>query len=242
MNEERHNGPSIAVGRLPLRIVLLGKADEGRPALRDALSGAADGAVLFAEMGMPALDAEAQLPNELANAESLVLVSAISRWANPALLDAEAAELERLLAWIEARRGSMASVSGLPVFLALTQSETLAKADDALADWIDRVQHYVQAVEQRLQSARQQRIKPPAPFGQVELQVTRATAIQRPPTTVPGMAAFGVTELLRQCVELGQAYRQRRRQGTRRLLLASVVALVVLSVVILAGVAQRWRE
>lgn len=183
-----------------------------------------------------------RLADAVTRADVLVLVVAA---VEPAL-DEAFAQFARFLQWLEAERGQTIQVSGLPVLLALTKCDLLARPEDTLADWIDRVQEHVQALDQRFRRCREQRGAPQSAFGQVQVQPAFGTATARPALvgqTTTDRRPFGVAELFQHGVEEAKGYRRSQQRSGRRLLyLAALLPLVLAGMVGIGLVQSRLQS
>jgi GTPase SAR1 family protein len=151
-------------------------------------------------------------------------------------------QFARFLKLLEDERGQAIQVSGLPVLLALTKCDLLARPDQSFVKWIDCVQEQVQSLDQRFQHFReQQHVAPLSAFGQVHLQPAFGTAVQRAPLAgqpPEDRRPFGVNELFQQGLEQAARYRGNQRRSGRRLLYLAGLLLLVLAGMIGAGLAQ----
>jgi hypothetical protein len=163
---------------------------------------------------------EGTLAREVVEADTLVLV--VDAAAPAVQVDAEFAEFGRFLRLLELGRGRRSDVGGLPVFLVLTKCDLLAQPNDTAVDWLERIEERKRQVHRRFQDfiARQVKDEGPIPFGRIELHLW-ATAVKRPPlgpTPAKPREPYAVAELFRQCLEMAQQYRKRRRHSSHRLL------------------------
>jgi hypothetical protein len=163
---------------------------------------------------------EGTLAREVVEADTLVLV--VDAAAPAVQVDAEFTEFGRFLRLLEVGRGRRSDVGGLPVFLVLTKCDLLAQPSDTAVDWLERIEERKRQVHRRFQDflARQTKEEGPLPFGRIELHLW-ATSVKRPPlgpTPAKPREPYGVAELFRQCLEMAQQYRKRRRHSSHRLL------------------------
>jgi hypothetical protein len=174
---------------------------------------------------------EGTLAREVVEADTLILV--VDAAAPPVQVDAEFAEFGRFLRLLEVGRGERTEVGGLPVFLVLTKCDLLAQPNDANVDWLERIEERKRQVHRRFQDflSRRGRDEGPLPFGRIDLHLW-ATAVKRPALGAAPpkpREPYGVAELFRQCLEAAQAFRQRQRHSSRRLLWTVTGALGVLA-------------
>jgi hypothetical protein len=177
---------------------------------------------------------EGTLAREVVEADTLVLV--VDAAAPPTQVEADFAEFDRFLRQMERRRGQQTEVGGLPVFLVLTKCDLLAKPGDTPAAWMERIEERKREVDARFRDflARRAQEDGPLPFGRIDLHLW-ATAIKRPElvgSPAKAREPYGVAELFRQCLEQAAAFRDRRRQSSRRLFWtvgasAGIVALLL---------------
>ncbi|MBL8793580.1 MAG: hypothetical protein JNM56_06735, partial [Planctomycetia bacterium] len=179
-----------------------------------------------------------RLADFVARADALILVV-------PAVepsVDETFAQFARFLKLLEEARGQSIQVSGLPVLLALTKCDLLARPEQSLADWIDLVHEQVLALDGRLRHFRaQQETAGQAAFGRVQVQPAFGTAVQRPALAgqpPDDRRPFGVTELFQQALELAAGFRRRQRRSGRRLFYLAVLLLVLLAGMVAAGLLQ----
>ncbi|MBI1833152.1 MAG: hypothetical protein HYR84_17055 [Planctomycetes bacterium] len=133
-------------------------------------------------------------------------------------------------------RGQRAEVADLPVFVVLTKCDLLAKKDDTLETWKNRLE---EAKRQYIENFTKY-LKEQAPgFGTIKLKVV-ATATRLPAFGQKDAAAgaFGVAELFRECLQLASDFQSRRNQSQGRLYnvvvaASAVIALLGLSVAFL---------
>lgn len=179
-----------------------------------------------------------RLAEAVARADALVLVVP----AVESAVEETFSQFARFLKLLEDERGQAIQVSGLPVLLALTKCDLLARPDQSFSSWIDCVQEQVQSLDRHFQRFReQQHAAPLSAFGQVHLQPAFGTAVQRPPLTGQNpddRRPFGVTELFQQGLELAAGYRGNQRRSSRRLLYLAALLLLVLAGMIAVGLAQ----
>ena len=140
-------------------------------------------------------------------------------WTPPApeKVDADFAEFDRFLRWMEQYRGLATDVGGLPVFLVLTKCDLLARPGQTAADWLEQIEERKRNIGGRFQAFLADR-RPPA-FGRIHLHLW-ATAVLRPP--LAGGAAqptdpYGVAELFRQSFGHAATFRRRREHSNHRL-------------------------
>src|SRR5205807_3380771 len=116
--------------------------------------------------------------------------------------------------------------------------DLLAQPTDSTAQWMDHIEERKRAVHQKFQEfLAQQAAREQMPFGKVSLHVW-ATAVKRPALAdAPARPKepYGVAELFRQCLDAARAFRERRRQATKRLarvigMLAGLIGLMTLLV------------
>jgi hypothetical protein len=179
-----------------------------------------------------------RLADFVARADALILVVPT---VEPAV-EETFTQFARFLKLLEDERGQAIQVSGLPVLLALTKCDLLARPDQSFASWIDGVQEQVQSLDRRFHHFReQQHAGPLSAFGQVQLLPAFGTAVHRPPLTgqpPDDRRPFGVTELFQQGLELAANYRGNQRRSGRRLVCLAGLLLLVLAGMIGAGLAQ----
>jgi hypothetical protein len=163
---------------------------------------------------------EGTLAHEVVEADTLVLV--IDASAPATQIESDFVEFDRFLRQLEISRSQRAEVGGLPVFLVLTKCDLLAQPTDKAADWMERIEQHKRDVDARFRAflARREQEAGPLPFGRIDLHLW-ATAIKRPAlvgSPAKAREPYGVAELFRQCLEQAAAFRNRRRQSSRRLL------------------------
>ncbi len=179
--------------------------------------------------------AEGTLAYEVLQADTLILV--IDASAPAAQVDADFQEFGRFLRLLEGSRGQRTEVGGLPVFLVLAKCDLLAKPNDTVLAWMERVEERKRQVDGRFKEflARQAAAEEPLPFGRIDLHLW-ATAVKRPAlaeTPARPREPYGVAELFRQCLQAACDFRRRRQRSSRRLM--STVLGAVGLVLLLAG-------
>ena len=213
-----HDGPGAA-GRAKVEAVLIDC--DGRVA----------NDLLARRRTLPDDSPEGTLAREVVEADTLVLV--VDAAAPSVQVDAEFAEFGRFLRLLEVGRGERTEIGGLPVFLVLTKCDLLAQPSDTNVDWLERIEERKRQVHRRFQDflSRRGRDEGPLPFGRIDLHLW-ATAVKRPalgPAPPKPREPYGVAELFRQCLEAAQAFRQRQRHSSRRLLWTVTGAVGVLA-------------
>ncbi len=189
-------------------------SEKGEDEPRSAVVLDCDGRVADALVREPA-PAGGTLGREMLHADALVV--AVDASAPPEKIDAEFAEFDRFLRWMERYRGLRTDVGGLPVFLVLTKCDRLARPGQTAADWLEHIEERKRDIGGRFHAFLADR-RPPA-FGRVHLHLW-ATAVLRPP--LAGGAArptdpYGVAELFRQCIGHAAVFRRRREHSNHRL-------------------------
>jgi hypothetical protein len=187
--------------------------------------------------------AEGTLAHEVLQADTLVLV--VDAAAPAAQVEAVFKEFDRFLREMEMQRGRRTEVSGLPVFLVLSKCDLLAKPEDTLVGWMEKIEQRKREVDDHFRDflARRKAEAGYVPFGQINLHLW-ATAVKRPALAgAPPRPRepYGVAELFRQCLDQAVAFRAQNRQATRRLYWVSggAAALVVLLGGLMVGAVVR---
>ena len=112
-------------------------SEKGEDEPRSAVVLDCDGRVADALVREPA-PAGGTLGREMLHADALVV--AVDASAPPEKIDAEFAEFDRFLRWMERYRGLRTDVGGLPVFLVLTKCDRLARPGQTAADWLEHIE------------------------------------------------------------------------------------------------------
>ncbi len=186
---------------------------------------------------------EGTLAHEVLRADALVLV--VDAAAPAAQVEADFKEFDRFLREMELQRGRRTEVSGLPVFLVLSKCDLLARPEDTVVEWMEKIEQHKREVDAQFRDflARRSAETGSVPFGRIDLRLW-ATAVKRPAlagSPPRPREPYGVAELFRQCLDQAVAFRERSRQATRRLywLTGSAAALVVGLAAVFVGVALR---
>jgi hypothetical protein len=196
-------------------------------------SGQAATALLDAKTSLPT---DSPLAQALLDAEALVLLVDAE-----APLDREVERIGRFLQLFQGVRGERADITGLPVYLVLSKSDTLAKPNDTYNQWIQRVEESKRRLDQRFRALLEDQAE--VPFGRVEPHVW-ATAVKRPAfADRPAKPEpFGVAELFRQGLASAQAHQQEREHAAGRLSLAVAGMFGLVGVLgVLAGALYLFR-
>lgn len=153
--------------------------------------------------------------DEKASRDADALILACPADTEPAALPAILEPLAEQLNHLTRLRGQDCEVAALPVFLVLTKCDLLARPDDALGDWLERIEAGKQLAGQSLRS----QLANGNGFGTPALHVW-ATAQKRPTLTGGSPSAaepFGVLELHQQAAAAASDYQRRAQQQARRL-------------------------
>lgn len=172
-----------------------------------------------------------RLARAVLHADALILVLDVS--VPPAQQAEDFSQFVTFLRALQESRGRRAAVSGLPVFLALTKCDLLARPGDTEETWNARVQDAGQEAANRflefLQSAR---ASDRPVFGALRVTV-RTTAVIRPPLPPDSgdpQKPFGVAALFGDALRQADVFRCGRRRAGWRLLWTLVGTLGLLGV------------
>jgi hypothetical protein len=189
---------------------------------------------------------EGTLAHEVLEADALVLV--IDAAAPPNQLDADFKEFEGFLRQMELQRGRQIEVSGLPVFLVLSKCDLLARPEDTVGDWMEKIEQRKREVDAQFREflARRSAEAASLPFGQIDLRLW-ATAVKRPALAgAPPRPRepYGVAELFRQCLDRAVAFRARNRRADSRLywITGAAATVIVALCSLLVALALRPPE
>ncbi len=181
--------------------------------------------------------ADGALAKAILSADTLILVVDASKRDQ---LETDFDSFTDFLRLFEARRGERSEVGGLPVYLVLTKCDLLAKQNDTISTWMQRIEERKRQVAHRFRSFLANRAEQEhQPFGQIHLDVW-ATSVHRPPlATRPAKSAepYQVAELFRQCMKSANEYRGHRKKATQRLsaTVGGVTAVVAVMLLIAIG-------
>jgi hypothetical protein len=208
------------------------RPEDGAPPLNalllDSVSQAA-GKLLADNLALAAKSLPGTLADAIAHADGLILTIDVA--VPPARLEAEFNTFARFLKTLEEVRGDRVEVGGLPVFLVLTRCDLLAKPNDTLVDWLERIEQRKRDLDTRFRAVLDQdNNHEDGGFGDLELHLW-ATAARRPALggkPAPAGESYGVSELFRLCLERAAAYREQRIRSARLLRWVVGVSGVVL--------------
>jgi GTPase SAR1 family protein len=194
--------------------------------------------LLSAERFPSAHEHPGRLAQEISRADAILLVvPAIESLSEAPPGEEDFAQLERFLRLLEEDRGSAVHVGGLPVLLALTKCDLLARHGDTPSDWQARVAERLEMLDGRFQTFRAERLaRGVAVFGQVSLMPAMATATHQP-LTEPRQP-LGVVDLFRETLALARQYRQSQRQSTGRLLHVALLLALLIAGLVMFGLHQ----
>ena len=177
-------------------------------------------------------DAKAgSLAEAVLNADALILT--IDASASNEQVENDFREFVRFLRLLESYRGHSRSVGGLPVYIALSKCDLLARTPIRREEWEARIEarrHQVQERFARYLEGNAESGSPLLSFGSIDLHVT-PTAVRRPElkeSAAHPREPFGVAELFRDCLRTAFEFRRRLESANRRLkwTLAGVGAFV----------------
>jgi GTPase SAR1 family protein len=196
--------------------------------------------LLTAEKYPSADETRGQLAHEISRADAIILViPAVASPSESPLAEEDFVQLERFLRLLEEDRGGAVQVGGLPVLLALTKCDLLARSGDGSDEWQKRIAQRCDELDQRFQKFRADRLSAGVTvFGRVRLEEATATAIGQPPPAEPGKP-FGVLPLFRDVFELAERYRRSQQRSTGRLIQVAMALLLLVAGMVLFGVLGR---
>ncbi len=174
------------------------------------------------------------LAQAVLNADALILT--IDASARNEQIEDDFREFFRFLRLLETHRGHSRSVGGLPVYLALTKCDLLARNRMPRKEWEAKIEARRQQVRERFARYLEGNASPQSPllsFGSLELHVT-PTAVKRPElseTAAHPREPLGVAELFRDCFGSANEFRRRIESANRRLkwTLASVGGFIAVA-------------
>jgi hypothetical protein len=155
------------------------------------------------------------LARELLAADTIILTldAAAASQAEPQL-----AMFREFLARLQEARSGRTDIADLPVYLVLTKCDQLARPEDSLSQWLQRIEEAKRRLGERFACFLKVRSGGPA-FGSIALHLW-ATAIRRPSLIdrpAPSAEPYGVAELFRQCFAAAEGFDRRERRAGRRL-------------------------
>jgi GTPase SAR1 family protein len=125
-------------------------------------------------------------------------------------------QFARWLTQLHETRGRRTDVGALPVYLVLTKCDQLAKPNDTVSMWLQRIEEAKRKIDEKFREFLKTQ---GTGFGSLQVRLW-ATAIKRPGLSDRAAKAqepFGVAELFRQCLQSATDYVQRRDTSQYRL-------------------------
>jgi hypothetical protein len=230
------------------RVLLFGTPGAGKSALlaaQEKVSGSFSSEVAVLDCsGKSALEM-LKAPQPFANSQPMkkpildadAMVFAVDVSAPKKQLNEEFRQCARWLRQLHEFRGQRTDIAALPVFIALTKCDLLARKDDTFETWKKRLDEGKRQYDEIFRKYLKQH---GAGFGTIQLKVV-ATAIKQPAFAdkpAKTLEPFGVAELFRECLQSASDFQERGHTAQSRLQnvvagLLGTVALLALSVAFL---------
>ncbi len=144
----------------------------------------------------------------------MVLVAAP---AEQAQLEKTFSEFTQFLKEFQEQRGRRSEIAGLPVYLVISKCDLLARKDDTVSTWVQRMEEGKRKVGKRFQEFLDNTDH--APFGKIDLHLWAAAVKQPALADRPArpQEPYGVAELFRQVVDEATDFQGQRVRARRRL-------------------------
>ncbi len=197
--------------------------------LRPSVNGAVPAEAIVTDPNGQSAQEILQARQPILDTDAIILTVDVSRAGKQLTEDVQ--QFARWLIVLRNARGRRTEIGDLPVYVVLTKCDLLAKKEDTLAKWMQRIEEAKRQLHERFRAFLSEQ---GAGFGTLQLQIW-ATAIKRPLLADrPAQAGepLGVAELFRQCLQSAADFQDRRQTSQHRL--QNVVVGMFGTVVILA--------